>query len=296
MTRTRRKSAVLAAVAGAAILAIGIGAATGAKLKTGSASTTIGPDSQASATAVCEPGTNVLSGGFELIPGDASAVSPIASTHKTLEGRPYHHPIPRKWKAAGINLGDAPAAVRSYAYCRDWRINLPRSAAEPTSFSTGGTPTPVPDEEEEVRIPLGCTDAVIAGSFEARRGTSAFVRASYRGKRKWRWIVIARATGADDAQLRAFTICEDGKALKKRTKTETASGGDPVDAVARCKRGERVVSGGFQTEHFPGDGGPFVYASRKQGKRGWLVRVLATEPEEFTSHAYCEKKVRSARR
>lgn len=75
-----------------------------------------------------------------------------------------------------------------------------------------------------------------------------------------------------------------------KSKTAIASGGAPTDAVARCKRGQRVVSGGFETENFASEGGPFVYASRKQGRRGWLVRVFATEPEEFTAYAYCEKK------
>ena len=133
---------------------------------------------------------------------------------------------------------------------------------------------------------------MIYGGFRAENDedTNVFVRASRR-LGKFRWVVSAKAFGSDPGTLVTQYGCRNGNdRLRKRTKTEIASGNVPETAVAKCKRGQRVISGGFETENFPSKGGPFVSASRKQGPRKWRVRIRAAGPEEFTSYAYCERK------
>jgi hypothetical protein len=291
MTRTRRRFGSLAFTLGTATLTIGLGVATGAKLKAESASTSIDPNTAASATAVCERGTRTISGGFELVPPESAGLFPIASEGRTPRSGAFE-PIPRRWRSTAVNLGDDPAALTSYAYCRDQkelRDDLGGSSWFKDSLASG----------QERRFRLRCQGGgralrqgrAISGSFSAEHdeNTSVRIRASHRVS-SHRWTVVAKALGTDPfARVSATVYCTNRRVFTK-SKTAIASGGAPTDAVARCKRGQRVVSGGFETENFAAEGGPFVYASRKQGRRKWLVRVFATEPEEFTAYAYCEKK------
>jgi hypothetical protein len=272
MAWMRRRFAVLACVLGVAILSIGISAASGAKLQTRSASTSIGPASQGATTAACKPGTKAVSGGFEFVPSEPSPffLFPTASQR---EGA-------RKWTSGGTNSTDDPVTLISYAYCRDQRV---KSVAETIELD------PAADASLTATCPAGMK--AVSGGFEAEDDddTVVFVRASHKqGKRGW--VVIAIAFGTDPGTLRAQVNCHDGKKLKTRSQTEIAAGIEDVDAIARCKRNQRVVSGGFETENFVSKGGPFVHASRKHGRRRWLVTTLDTGSETFTSYAYCEKK------
>jgi hypothetical protein len=283
MTRTRRRFAIWACILGAATLAVGIGVAAGAKLKTRSASTTVGPDSQASATAVCERGTRTISGGFELVPPESAALFPTASVGATPRSGGVE-PLPRRWMSAVVNLGEDPASLTSHAYCRDL------SELDETGWSRSSLGLE-PSQEKRLREQCGDVGGqAVSGSFKTplAENRSVLVRGSHRvGKHVW--VVIMKAVGTGVAGVSATGYCRDDK-VRETTETKVASGGDVDRAVARCKRGQRVISGGFETEHFAGEGGPFVYASRKQGRRGWIVRVVATEPEEFTAYAYCEQK------
>jgi hypothetical protein len=283
MTRTRRRFAIWACVLGAATLAVGIGVAAGAKLKTKSASTTVGPDSHASATAVCERGTRTISGGFELAPSQAAALFPTASVGRT-PGRSFLEPLPRRWMSAAVNLGEDPASLTGYAYCRDL------SELDETGWSRSRLGL-APSQEKRVRQRCGPSGGqAVSGSFKTphAENRSVSVRGSHRvGKHVW--VVIMKAVGTGVAGVSATGYCRNEK-VREMTETKVASGGDVDRAVARCKRGQRVISGGFQTENFASEGGPFVYASRKQGRRGWIVRVRSTAPETFTSYAYCWKK------
>jgi hypothetical protein len=63
MASSRRGFAIWACVLGAATLAIGIGAASATKLKTKSASVTLGNDETGAVTAKCKKGTKAVAGG-----------------------------------------------------------------------------------------------------------------------------------------------------------------------------------------------------------------------------------------
>jgi hypothetical protein len=89
MAWMRRRFAIWACVLGAATLAVGIGVATGAKLKTKSASTTLSPEELDSVTAKCKKGTKAVSGGFQ------------SDTNPSLPSGSYIFPTCRAPRAGG---------------------------------------------------------------------------------------------------------------------------------------------------------------------------------------------------
>src|SRR5918996_3436367 len=99
MTWSRRRFAIWACVLGAATLAVGIGVATGAKLKTKSASETISPGEYDLVTAKCKRGTKAVSGGFDSELDLDAAATEAFIVHRSRAGGG------RKWTSAGFNLG-----------------------------------------------------------------------------------------------------------------------------------------------------------------------------------------------
>lgn len=59
---------------------------------------------------------------------------------------------------------------------------------------------------------------------------------------------------------------------------------------ARCRRDERVVSGGFTTNRPVNKGVSFFDASHKVGGRTWRVRVSTFIRSKINAYAYCEEK------
>ena len=132
MAWMRRRFAIWACVLGAATLAVGIGVATGAKLKTKSASTTLSPEELDSVTAKCKKGTKAVSGGFQ------------SDTNPSLPSGSYIFPYVsraeggRKWTSAGLNSAE-PGELTSFAYCRHQKIK--RRSNETTVSGGGATET-----------------------------------------------------------------------------------------------------------------------------------------------------------
>lgn len=70
-------------------------------------------------------------------------------------------------------------------------------------------------------------------------------------------------------------------------------------AVARCRKGSHVVSGGwFMTD--PEETELLVFESRRFGKRGWAVSAIQATANSFDTdllvHAYCDRDARRAKR
>jgi hypothetical protein len=93
--------------------------------------------------------------------------------------------------------------------------------------------------------------------------------------------------------------CHKGKRLKERSASVTVPAFPAADSLtARCERGEKVVSGGFDSPDFGADFGtdPQVLPVRsmKTGKRKWKGSAYLNSPFDgsgtFTVYAYCEKK------
>jgi hypothetical protein len=71
--------------------------------------------------------------------------------------------------------------------------------------------------------------------------------------------------------------------------------GQTKSAIARCPKGQQLITGGFQRTNFGSDGGDYVTESRAAGTNAWQVTGSAyigsgtTGGGELTAIAYCSK-------
>jgi hypothetical protein len=267
----------LACVFGAATLALGIGLAAGAKLKTKSASTTLSPEELDSVTAKCKQGTKAVSGGFQ---SDTNPSRPSGSyifpSMSRAEGG-------RKWTSAGLNSAE-PGELTSFAYCRDQKIRRRSSA---TTVSGGGA-----TETVTARCPRGTK--VASGGFDnpdfgvGEGGATAIVPSESLKTGRRGWSVSGKNLGDVSGELVTQVNCQKGQSLK--TFAEELSIGIGIrDVQAECSGDRRVVSGGFDYE--PSEVA-FVIASHRAGKRTWEVKAMNFEDPTaaLTAYAYCEQK------
>lgn len=103
------------------------------------------------------------------------------------------------------------------------------------------------------------------------------------GKRGWRH----RAGANEGASATAYVYC-DKHGPKLKTKSSSAVLGDqedtPTEIVARCRRGQEAVAGGFDMP----DTEALVASSKRKGKRRWAVTVVGG-PGTYQAFAYCDK-------
>jgi hypothetical protein len=126
MAWSRRRLAIWACVVGVVTLAMGIGVATAAKLKTKSASTTLPSGGFDSATAKCKRGTKAVSGGF-VSPFDPNA--PLPEQPNVLVGQ-SSRTSGRGWTSRAHNNSPAEGMLTSFAYCRDERVKRRSATTE----------------------------------------------------------------------------------------------------------------------------------------------------------------------
>ena len=95
-------------------------------------------------------------------------------------------------------------------------------------------------------------------------------------------------------------VCAYGQIPQNPTphKTVFILPGQTKSAIARCPKGQRLVSGGFQRTDFASDGGDYITESRAVGSNAWKVTGSAfigsgtTGGGELTAIAYCAKSKR----
>ncbi len=257
----------LIAVLGVGVFAVG---ASGKKLQTRSESTSVDPLDFDSVTADCDPGAKAVSGGFrtELDPDSGPIFLPFESQRTGARGWAF---------SATYIFGPDPATITSFAYCRDEKV---KSSAESETFDVGESQTVV------ATCPPGTK--VLSGGFEGDEEDDAVPYVSRKlGKRQWE---VTAVVYSDGASLTAQVNCREGRKLRKKEDTATIDDDRTATAVAKCKRSQRVVSGGFAQEDFPVEGGPFTYESVKDGKRKWRVSATSLGSSDITAYAYCEKK------
>ena len=70
--------------------------------------------------------------------------------------------------------------------------------------------------------------------------------------------------------------------------------GETKSAIARCPKGEVLVSGGFQRTNFVRHGGDYITESRALGPRAWKVtgRSFGLFGGELSAIAYCDRSKR----
>jgi hypothetical protein len=280
MASSRRKFAIWACVFGAATLVVGIGVATGAKLKTRSATVVVDGDEVGSAAAKCKRGTKAVSGGFEGEPFDIDNPSPFFAPNQS------SRTTRRKWTSETYNYGGTSAGdFTSFAYCRDEKVK-----------SRMATESVAPDATETVTATCKRGQKAVSGGFDGDAvdpaGPSPFflVGTSRRaGPRTWE--VAAFNDGSVAGELSAQVNCREGKGVKPKQASEEVGGGlerANFELKARCSRKQRVVSGGFAGGLDFGTESIEPFTSMKVGRRGW--RVVGYARGDVTAYAYCEKK------
>jgi hypothetical protein len=93
------------------------------------------------------------------------------------------------------------------------------------------------------------------------------------------------------------TVCARGQIPQNPTphKTVFILPGQTKSAIARCPKGQQLITGGFQRTNFGSDGGDYVTESRAVGTNAWGVTGSAyigsgtTGGGELTAIAYCSK-------
>jgi hypothetical protein len=267
-------------LAGAGIVATG--AFGGKVLKTESATTQIAPQESGSATAECEKPRKAVSGGWSsdldtTDPASPSWAEPYASSRG---GR-------RSWTTSAIAVADLEILVRftGHAYCREQALKT-RTASVEIAPAAPGDPT-------EGRVTARCKRGtrVVSGGFAGEPPGQVAVIESHRvGKRKW--TVLGSNLESETAALVAQANCGKVDRLPRRSAERRFGGFEPHDLKAKCRRGERVLSGGFEIDRLPQIAGLILGTFRKAGKRGWLAEAAGggSARPRLTTFAYCEKE------
>jgi hypothetical protein len=111
------------------------------------------------------------------------------------------------------------------------------------------------------------------------------------GGRKWTSAGVGISVVSGD--LTSFAYCRDQK-IKRRSEEETLSGGETETLTARCPRGTKVASGGFENPDFVLNGDNvaiFPTESLRTGKREWTVSAtnLGGDPGELLVQVNCQE-------
>jgi hypothetical protein len=288
----RRRHGLVFTIAAGGLLVIA-SLAVGAGLSTKSKSVTVGSEDAATVTAKCKQGQKAVSGGFQApLPSSAEedpVIVPYAS-HKQGGG---------KWALGARNFGGAAGQAKAFAYCRDGKRLVKKSSS-----------ITIPPEGAIGSVTVSCDrgSKAISGGFEHadfELGTIELLAYESRRRGARKWIVSGVNVESDPAILTGYVYCRDGDGLKKASKSAPAGpsifemDSDVVGSgktTARCEKGERVVSGGFDNPDFDQDrqSGPqlFPTVSKKKGGRKWTVTSLNNGLVGGTmkAFAYCEKK------
>jgi hypothetical protein len=258
-------------------------AVAGNRLKTKSATEAVGVDDNGSSHARCKRGTNAVSGGFETeFDSEPIFTSPIIRVNESRgTGR-------RGWTTSGFNSGYADGDLTTFVYCRDQKpTQVTNTVAAPVGEFVTAT----------AKCPAGTK--VISGGFEGSPidpvgPTPVLYFSESRRATKRTWEASAYTTGTESGELTAIAYCDDAKKPKARDASVTLNDATrSADVIARCKRRERAISGGFGSPDFSNQDTAKVFASRRAGKRGWSVNSFYGDfgaPVEVTAYAYCERK------
>jgi hypothetical protein len=273
----------------AVLLVLALAATAGALRRAGdSASQTVAEFDNGSATARCKAGTEAISGGFRGEFDPAGVVSGESPQLQVYESRMRGD---RGWVGSAYNVG----ATGNFTSFVDCRARGPKE--ESKTARVEGTPFMGASRtgDATARCPAGTR--VVSGGFDNPdfrwtgdyENNNRIVPYISRKTGPRSWTVEAANYGGADGTLAAYAYCQDVPSL--RTKRTTATFSAPPDevrqgsTVARCPRGQRVVSGGFKAVGVD----PQVVASRKVGARRWKASASVPYPTAITltAYAYC---------
>jgi hypothetical protein len=262
---------------GVAAIAVASASIAGGALKTKSASTTIAPGADGSATAKCKRGSEAVSGGFKspgFIPPPSVGAPQAYVEDSTREGK-------RKVTALAHNSGGGTGTFIVEAYCDKNKPGL--------KTKTESTATIEFLEDASATARCGKGSEAVWGGFNS---PNLSIGSSREGRRKW----TASGVNYDEpAPLSVYVYCDKSEPGLKVKKASTTVGADEIGtATARCRKGSEAVSGGyFAPGGFDQNVGSeiYFYESHRIGKRKWTASGLNQgDPAKLTAFAYCKKK------
>jgi hypothetical protein len=272
-----------------ALACLALAAATalaGDTLRTKSETATVDPIQNGAATPTCKRGTNAVSGGFH------TAYDPDGPLG-FFEPNQFRRTGPREWTGGALNNSLDTRDFTAYAYCRDQKLKA-KSATTLVS----------PNELRTATAKCKRGQKAFSGGFALTEFDSSnqnspimiVARSLRAGKRKWTASAYNAtndpATMPETGNLTTYVYCRRGKAPKAKPVEESLAPSEFDGAEARCKRSQRVVSGGFDLQSDFETTRAFIMESRKLGKRDWKIAALGGPLAEhpIVAYAYCEKK------
>jgi hypothetical protein len=188
-----------------------------------------------------------------------------------------------------IGATPEPARFKATVYCRSQRV---------IEVAKHGDIKPGKTQNLTAKCPTGQT--AISGGFRGSlvMGNPASIAvASYRSSSsEWTVSFAANPGVADKLPATAYAYCAHGDPLKPR-KAVTTLRGDPNEIktkslTASCRKGERVVSGGFRPAlRATGSNGPVTVDFYRASSSSWKISsaVFAINAK-IRAYAYCEPK------
>jgi hypothetical protein len=192
-------------------------------------------------------------------------------------------PSASKVLAGATNLGSGTGSFQTIARC----------GAEP-KLKTVKTEEPVPMGAQEsivAECPHG-SSVRLGGFTESVDPAGHIVAANGLERKSARQLKVSGLSiGAMDGELGAYAYCAKGSpSVHAVEKTANLKDEEEKTVISKCPRGERLLMGGFEVQHYEaGDGDIYVVGMKPAGKRGWAVTGQKVLPifGKLTSIAYC---------
>jgi hypothetical protein len=271
MRRTRWL--VLGIVITALLSAAALAPAKGIKISQDSEDFTVGAGAVGGDEADCG-GKRAVSGGFfgEFESGGGvPAVIPLVSMRKSEP----------EWSSRALNIGGGSGDATVYAYCaKKKKFPKLRQGSEDETLTA--------PQVFDVTAECPGNRRAISGGFEIPDSFTVVTTSMRSGRGSW---TVEFRPVSSVVEVEAFVYCAKGVKLKQRSSETSLSSGEVDTEEARCKRNQRVVSGGFDTDSDGVNTVGIGSASRRAGKRAWEATANAgLDPQDLTVYAYCLKQ------
>jgi hypothetical protein len=187
-----------------------------------------------------------------------------------------------EWRFRAGDLSGGPSDGTAYAYCaKKKKFPKLQEGSEDETVAAG--------ELESITADCQGNRRVISGGFEFEDSITPVTKSMRSGRGSW-MVEVYPTSG--NLEVEVFAYCAKKVKLKQRSSETTLSAGEPETEEARCKRNQRVVSGGFDTNSdSAGSEIGIGTASRRGGKRAWeATGYSGVGSQELTVYAYCLKQ------